>query len=231
MRIAFFGGSFDPPHRGHVAIAVAAADRLRLDEVLVAPVGSQPLKGGQATASYADRLAMVRLACEADPRLVASDLDAPKPDGLHNYTYETLAGLKQELAQTQPGTKLFCLLGADSFHTLGKWHRAKELVLLCDFIVAARPGYGLQALADRLPVGVEAVGSSEHDGLVQVHLCGDAGSSILYLMPDLEEDVSATALREALADGDVGASGAMLPEGVAAYIRARRLYLETARSS
>ena len=153
MRIAFFGGSFDPPHCGHVAIAVAAADRLALDKVLVAPVGSQPLKGGQSIASYADRLAMVRLACSADARLVASDLDAPLPERQHNYTYETLAGLKEELARTQSGAKLFCLLGADSFHTLGKWHRAKELMLLCDFIVAARPGYDLHELQGRLPAG------------------------------------------------------------------------------
>ena len=231
MRIAFFGGSFDPPHCGHIAIAVAAADRLLLDRVLVAPVGSQPLKGGQSTASYADRLAMVRLACDADPRLEASDLDAPKPDGQHNYTYETLVGLKQQLAQSQPDAKLFCLLGADSFHTLGKWHRSKELMLLCDFIVAARPGHDLQELADRLPVGVEVVSQVEHAGMVEVHLRGDAGTSTLYLMLDLQEDVSATALREALADGDARSSGAMLPPDVAAYIRAHGLYLERVRDS
>ena len=233
MRIAFFGGSFDPPHRGHVAIAVAAADRLQLDKVLVAPVGSQPLKSGQSTASYADRLAMVRLACEVDPRLEASDLDAPKPDGQHNYTYETLADLKEELAHRQPGTKLFCLLGADSFHTLGKWHRSKQLMLLCDFIVAARPGYDLDELADRLPAGVEVAGKTERDGVAEVYLKGeeDNGSSTLHLMMDLQEDVSATALREALADGDAGSSGAMLPGGVAEYIRAHGLYLDQALST
>ncbi len=233
MRIAFFGGSFDPPHCGHMAIAVAAADRLLLDRVLVTPVGSQPLKGGQSTASYVDRLAMVRLACEADARLVASDLDAPRPDGRHNFTYETLAGLKVELAQTQPGAELFCLLGADSFHSLGKWHRSKELVLLCDFIVAARPGYDLRELADRLPEGVEVVSSHEHAGLVEVHLRGggNAAASTIYLMLDLEEDVSATVLREVLADGDAGTYGALLPRRVREYIRAHGLYQETTRRS
>lgn len=229
MRIAFFGGSFDPPHRGHVAIALAAADRLSLDRVLVAPVGSQPLKGGVSMAAYRDRLAMVRLACDADPRLAASDLDAPNPDGRHNYTYETLCGLKKRLAHTQPGTKLLCLLGADSFHTLAKWHRAMELLLLCDFIVAARPGFDLLDLQQRLPAGVEAMHRVERNGLIDVQLRGvdKDGASTLHLMLDLEEDVSATTLRSALAEGDLGLSGAMLPAGVAEYIRAHHLYQES----
>jgi nicotinate-nucleotide adenylyltransferase len=197
--------------------------------VLVAPVGSQPLKGGVSMAAYRDRLAMVRLACDADRRLAASDLDAPNPDGRHNYTYETLCGLKGRLAHTEPDARLFCLLGADSFHTLAKWHRARELVLLCDFIVAARPGYDLVDLQQRLPAGVETVHRVERNGLLTVELCGvdDDGSSTLHLMLDLEEDVSATALRTALAEGDVRSSGAMLPAGVAEYIRDHHLYQST----
>ena len=67
MRIAFFGGTFDPPHCGHIAIARAAIRRLALDQVLVAPVGTQPLKGGSAHSSFEDRLAMVRLAVAGEP--------------------------------------------------------------------------------------------------------------------------------------------------------------------
>jgi nicotinate-nucleotide adenylyltransferase len=77
MRIAFFGGTFDPPHCGHIAIARAAIRRLALDQVLVAPVGTQPLKGGSAHSSFADRLAMVRLAVAGEPGLMASSIDAP----------------------------------------------------------------------------------------------------------------------------------------------------------
>lgn len=217
MRIAFFGGSFDPPHRGHVAIATAAADRLGLDEVLVAPTASQPLKRGRATAGYADRLALVRLACAADARLVPSELDAARADGRHNYTYDTLLALKGSL---DAHTKLFCLLGADSFHTLKHWHRAAELLLLCDFVVATRPGYDLDDLHSRLPEGVAIAGRVDGGDVVEVKL----GASTLYLLRDLEEDVSATVLREALADGDTAMSDAMLPPLVAEYIRDHGLY-------
>jgi cytidyltransferase-like protein len=81
MRIAFFGGTFDPPHRGHIAIARAAIARLGLDQVLVAPVATQPLKGGSGHSSFADRLAMVRLAVTGEPGLVASDVVLLCPAG------------------------------------------------------------------------------------------------------------------------------------------------------
>ena len=95
MRIAFFGGTFDPPHCGHIAIARAAITRLALDQVLVAPVGTQPLKGGSAHSSFEDRLAMVRLAVAGEPGLTASDVDAPLPGGQPNYTFDTLQRLRQ----------------------------------------------------------------------------------------------------------------------------------------
>ncbi len=82
MRVALFGGSFDPPHHGHIAIAKAAADGLALDRVLFAPVGRQPLKEEGKPTPFADRMAMVELACRVDPRFEVSELDAPRHDGL-----------------------------------------------------------------------------------------------------------------------------------------------------
>src|ERR1700742_3865455 len=108
MRIALFGGTFDPPHSGHIAIAKAAIARLNLDQVLVAPVGTQPLKGGAGNSGYQDRLAMVRLAVADEPRLTASDVDAPLPGGEPNYTFATLQRLRNQLP---PEDMLFCLLG------------------------------------------------------------------------------------------------------------------------
>ena len=90
MRIAFFGGSFDPPHRGHVAIARAAIERLALDKVWMAPVGAQPLKPDGFSTSFADRLAMVELAVAGEPGIVASAIDAPRSDGRPNYTFDVL---------------------------------------------------------------------------------------------------------------------------------------------
>ena len=72
MRVAFFGGSFDPPHCGHIAIARAAREKLRLDRILFAPVGLQPLKQHGSSANFADRVAMTRLAIAADAKFLVT---------------------------------------------------------------------------------------------------------------------------------------------------------------
>lgn len=137
MRVALFGGSFDPPHRGHVAIATAAAEAFSLDRVLFAPVGRQPLKRDALVASFADRLAMVHLACAGDGRLVASDVDAPRADGAPNYTVDTLARLREEI----PGLELFGVVGVDAFKDMNRWREPERLRTLADWIVVTRPGY------------------------------------------------------------------------------------------
>ena len=134
MRIAFFGGSFDPPHRGHLAIARAAIQRLALDIVWMAPAGVQPFKLEGASTSYEDRLAMVELAVAGDFHVIASDVDAPRTDGMPNYTFDIIASIRATLERSDT---LFFLLGADAFLTLKQWHRAAELLFLSDFIVAA----------------------------------------------------------------------------------------------
>jgi nicotinate-nucleotide adenylyltransferase len=218
MRIAFFGGTFDPPHRGHIAIARAARTRLALDQVLVAPVGTQPLKG--AHSSFEDRLAMVRLAVTGEPGLVASSVDAPLPGGQPNYTLATLQRLQLHL---QPSDQLFCLLGADSFHTLKRWHRCAELLLFCDFIVAGRPGFSLQQINDALPEGVENTGEYRESGFIRFVLAGPPGrQTTLFLLPDLDQDISATEIRAALAGGSEQQT--VLAPAVAEYIRCHALY-------
>jgi len=104
-RVAFFGGSFDPPHLGHLAVARAARAALGLDAVLFAPVGAQPLKPNGATAGFEDRLAMTRLAVAGEPGFAVSLVDAPKPSGAPNFTLDSLLGLRAELP---PESVLFC---------------------------------------------------------------------------------------------------------------------------
>jgi nicotinate-nucleotide adenylyltransferase len=169
MRIAFFGGTFDPPHCGHIAIARAAITRLAIDQVLVAPVGTQPLKGGSGHSSFEDRLAMVKLAVAGDPGLSASDIDAPLPSGQPNYTFDTLQRLRSHL---QPADVLFFLLGADSFLTLRQWHQSTELLLFCDFIVAGRPGFSLAQINAALPEGVKNTGGHPEAGYTRFTLSG-----------------------------------------------------------
>ncbi len=158
-RAAFFGGSFDPPHLGHLAVARAAQTALGLDTVLFAPVGAQPLKPRGSTAAFVHRAAMTQLAIAGDPGFSLSLADEPKPSGEPNYTIETLLRLRAELP---PASTLFFLMGADSLAGLSHWHRAAEIPFAAPLIVASRPSQARWRLADlraTLPAGltIEAV--------------------------------------------------------------------------
>jgi nicotinate-nucleotide adenylyltransferase len=237
MRIALFGGSFDPPHSGHIGIAMAAVERLRLDRVLMAPVGRQPLKRDQTQSPYEDRMAMVQLACANHPPLVASAIDAPRPDGRYNYTYDTLQRLRETLSAAD---ELFCLVGADSLQTLHHWHRAAEALMLAEWIVAARPGFTLEALKEALetllPAGIHASHPERGEGWLRLSLTGpsttasETGSAqqgTLWLLPDLHYEVSATDLRAALAEESAGIPQPVLDPRVAEYAREHGLYERT----
>ncbi len=228
MRIAFFGGSFDPPHCGHLAIARAAIDFLGLDRVLFAPVGAQPLKRELRSSSYADRLAMVELAIEGDPRFGVSLLDAPRENGQPNFTLRTLSELRQALS---PEDELFCLIGADSFLNLKQWHGAQDLLFACDFIVAGRPGFLLNDLGSILPEGVRVSGDPKlfSPGCLSVLIENPSRlRAHLYLLPDLNADISASEIRNALqATADPRHEvQAVLPAAVVSYIRDHGLYSE-----
>jgi len=223
VKIALYGGSFDPPHRGHVALARLAIDRLHLDRVLVAPVGLQPLKHDAATTSFEDRVAMARLAFARVPHIEVSHLDAPLPDHRPNYTIDTVLRLRPTLTT---GDELFCLLGADSWLTIGNWYRASDLVMACGFIVGARPGFDLDHAAAALPKSITAIQMpSDKPGSLLLSLCDSSGhQSPLYLLTDLSEDVSATAVRAALSHHPVEEVDAVLDPKVASYIHEHNLY-------
>src|SRR5690348_9743588 len=110
LRVAFFGGSFDPPHLGHLAVAHAALAAMPLDTVLFAPVGAQPLMPAGSTASFEDRVEMTRLAIANEPAFQLCLADAPRPEGRPNYTLESLQAVKRDLPQD---CSLYCLMGAD----------------------------------------------------------------------------------------------------------------------
>jgi nicotinate-nucleotide adenylyltransferase len=220
MRIAFFGGTFDPPHRGHLAIAGTAADRLQLDRVLFAPVGNQPLKHDSSVTSFDDRVAMVKLAIMEDPRFELSTIDAPHADERPNYTIDTIHALQKTL---RPEDRLFCLVGADSFLSLPRWHRAGELLLACDFIVAGRPGFDFQDAEKTLPGGVHLAGVPHHEsGLSAFPIAGAGKASTLYFLPDLHEEISATEVRSSAIAHLIRVDA--LPLSVAEYIQQHHLY-------
>ncbi len=198
MRVALFGGTFDPPHLGHIGIARAAADAFGLDSVLFAPAGRQPLKADGPETSFADRLAMTALACVADPRFAPSTLDAPRADGGPNYTVDTLGALHRQM----PAATIFSLAGADSFLRLPRWHDPIRLLELAEWIVVSRPGYFL-------------------DDLSTLALASDQRARV-HLIETVYYDIAATGLRERLHRGDPCTD--LLPPPVATYIQTHHLY-------
>jgi nicotinate-nucleotide adenylyltransferase len=205
MRIALFGGTFDPIHHGHLAVAAAAADTFALDQVLFAPAGRQPLKPEHPSASFSDRLAMTTLACDptlgADPRFTTSTLDAPRPDGTPNYTVDTLTTLQHQL----PDATLFVIVGADSFLALRRWRQPDHLLELAQWIVVSRPGFPLENPTELSHLALTPTQQSR-----------------IHLLLTLHEDVSSTILRDRLHHGDPCTD--LLPPAVSAYIQDHHLY-------
>ena len=214
MRLALFGGTFDPVHCAHLRVARAAADAFSLDRILLAPVGRQPLKSTPASASFEDRLAMVTLALAhpcaenevTDPRLAVTSLDAPRPGGAPNYTVDLL----EELARTMPHAELFAIAGADSFLTLAQWRSQERVLELAEWIVVSRPGLDLTpAFLDRPEFAPLALSEEQR--------------ARIHLLPGIDEDISATAVRQALRDRPDDIHPKLSP-AVAAYIRTHHLY-------
>lgn len=224
-RIAFFGGSFDPPHIGHLAVARAARTVLQLDSVLFVPVGSQPLKPAGATASFADRVEMTRLAIQEERGFEVSLADSAGAEeaaaGRPNYTIETL----ERLRGTLPGAStLFLLMGADSYFSLRQWYRAADLPFAAELIVASRPGQPIADLQRALPCGLTLKTAGENrvsSGSVRSFTIADASGrmSRLHVLPGLHVDVSASVIRsQGMAVFD------LLPEPVMDYILEHGLY-------
>lgn len=135
MRVAIFGGTFDPIHTAHLCAAREAVNQCGVDRVLFVPASQPPHKGGATRAAYEDRYRMVQLACQGQPDFEASRLE--QGDG-PNYSIDTIARVKAEL---QSGDELFFLIGADAFAEIQTWRRWEEVVREVAFIVVTRPGH------------------------------------------------------------------------------------------
>jgi nicotinate-nucleotide adenylyltransferase len=145
-RIGIIGGSFDPIHFGHLAIAEEARATLRLDRVLFVPAARQPFKATSHAAPPEMRLAMTRLACAPNTAFEASDVELERPGP--SYTVDTLAALR---ATTD--SELFFILGADALGDLPRWHAAQRIVEFARIVAVGRPGAhpDLSALTLALP--------------------------------------------------------------------------------
>ena len=181
MRLGVFGGSFDPVHVGHLAIAEAARASERLDEVVFVPARRNPLKDEEPEASAEDRYEMLRRALAKVDGMRTSRLELERPSP--SYTVDTLRAL------AEPRRELFLILGADALAELARWREPAEVLRLATLLVAKRPGTSadVSALA-RLGPGVARVRFLE-SLLVdlsarELRAHARAGGSLRYLVPD-----------------------------------------------
>jgi nicotinate-nucleotide adenylyltransferase len=195
MRLGVMGGTFDPIHLGHAAMAEAGADCAHLDRVLIIPVSVPPHRAA-ATAPAADRLAMCRIAVAGHPRLEVSDLELRRPGP--SYTVDTL----QRLAAERPGAELFLLLGWDSAREIRSWRSPGEVMRLARTVVVSRPGYPAPAPADLLAAGIDP--------------------DLAVLCDVRTPDVESTDVRRLVEQGR-GLAGLVDP-AVESYLRRHRLY-------
>lgn len=135
QRIGVFGGTFDPIHNGHLAVARFALEHARLNKVLLIPAGRPWLRDTLPVASASDRLKMAQLAVAGENGLEVSDVDVVR-DGV-TYTVDTLSDLSDEYGEN---AHFVLILGADSALQAHRWNCANQLRTLCSFLVIGRPG-------------------------------------------------------------------------------------------
>ncbi len=200
-RIALFGGSFDPIHRGHAEVARAATEQIQAEKLIFIPAKCSPLKRLSPHASDEDRLNMVTLATAGDTAFEVSDCELRRP--APSFTLDTVRLFQHRCG---PDAAIYWLLGADSVKDLVHWYKIEELIDECNLTTMLRAGYAPPDFDRFEPLWGERRIAKLKQNVVQTPLI----------------DVSSTEVRRRLASReDVGA---MLHPDVIRYIREHRLY-------
>ncbi|MGE5264514.1 MAG: nicotinate-nucleotide adenylyltransferase [Acidobacteriota bacterium] len=199
IKIGVLGGTFDPPHIGHLVIAAEALAYLRLDHVLFAPTRQPPHKPGQPITPVEQRVEMVRLAIASNPHFALSRVDVDREGP--TYTVDTLRLLQKQLGEH---TELYFIMGMDSLANIMTWRQPEELVRFCRLAVFERPGFraDMDKLEQKLPGLRERV----------------------VFIPGSPLDVAASELQWRVRHGE--SIDHLVPSAVAAYIEAHGLYRE-----
>ncbi len=212
-RLGILGGTFDPPHAGHVALARLCIEHLALDELVWIPTGQSWQKGADVTPA-SDRLAMTELAAAsiadtaATVRVSRMEVDRAGP----SYTIDTVRHLREAYGKE---ASLSWLMGADQLLRLHTWHGWEELFAHVHLCVATRPGFDLNTLDGPVRQALAA-------RLAPTHLIQCTPSSRMWIDQTLAVDLSSTGLRQRLAGGQP--TDDQLPAGVAHYIASHGLY-------
>lgn len=194
-RIGLFGGTFDPPHIGHIELAKEVLSRFSLDKIIFIPAGNPPHKTDKVITDKVHRFEMVKISIKESDKFLLSDFDVKneKP----NYSYLTIEHFKN----AYPDDEIFFIVGEDSYRDFPLWKNYPDILSLCSFIVVNRPGV------------LDIDYFTKYKNIAPDH-------SALFL-DDFSCDLSSTDLREQLAKGNAENS---LPSGVAEYIKRHKLY-------
>jgi len=223
MNLGFFGGTFDPIHRGHTALASAAQQKYRLARIFFVPANIPPHKQKLPISAFSHRYAMVALATNHDRHFVPSLLEAPVENGAlagANYSIDSVRRVKRTLRKKD---RLFFLIGIDAFREIATWHEAEALFEECEFIVASRPGYSLADVACALPADLRPAEALTRPFQKQPAK-GDLvlPEATVHLLESVHHDVSATRIRRAVASGKPLTR--FVDARVAEYIKKTELY-------
>lgn len=165
-RTVLFGGTFDPVHNAHIAIARAALERFDPRRILFVPAARPPHKGGGAHASFEDRAHMLELACAGEPRFEVSRIEKPV-SGHAGPSYSILTIEKLLAADEGP---LYFLIGADAFAEIRSWHRWRDVLRLVEFVVVTRPGSTYDAPAGAVVHELEGLSFEESSSEIRARL-------------------------------------------------------------
>jgi nicotinate-nucleotide adenylyltransferase len=220
MKLGLLGGSFNPVHDGHLAIARHTREALELDQILFIPTGHPPHKPNGGLAPAQDRYEMVRLAITPDPAFAISDVEIRRPG--KSYSIDTIRQLQQEYG---PHTQLFFLIGLDAFLDFPSWRDPRTLLELCSFVVLSRPGLSFRSLSTVSllpPIPYPSLADLDAGRVFRIE--AQIGGQRLICLKQPPCPISASDIRARIRQGLPVAN--LLPPLVESYILRHHLYQE-----
>lgn len=220
-RIALYGGTFDPIHRGHLRVARGLSRIFSLDEVLFIPADVAPHKRVRNVTPALHRYAMLALATQEESGFLVSTIELDAPE--RPYTVETLSRMQETLGND---VQIFFIMGADSWMEITTWREWERVLALSNHIVVTRPGYEVGAahvtpeIRERV---VDLRGKNQEQAALEI---AEGDGMKIYITDAVNVDVSATGIREAVRDGRDADWLKFVQPPVANYIRKYGLYKE-----
>jgi nicotinate-nucleotide adenylyltransferase len=217
MRVALYGGTFDPVHLGHLEIARGVSKLFEIQEVLFIPALKAPHKQTRAVTPVIHRYAMLALATQNDPRLFVSTFELEAPD--RRYTVDTVAHFQSTFGDS---SDLFFIMGADSWSEITTWREWEKLLAMTNHIVVTRPGYD---------VNVGNISKCLQERIVDLRFAPDPKTIVqsvdgkgIFVTDVVMKDISATQIRRAANEDRFADLANQVPQSVIEYMKKYRIY-------